>query len=101
MIPILLNFTDILSEHKLCEEEGVTFESFQNMEQLNKCLISLRLECILELPLIFFLLTCKDDELRQKGISCPNEAEFRAYFILAHIQSDVLQYCRYLILEVY
>lgn len=68
----------IMSEHKLCEEDGRNFDEFQNMEQLNKCLISLR---------HFY------EDLRQEGIECANEPEFRAYFVLTHIEGDVLAYC--------
>lgn len=34
-----------------------------------------------------------DDDLRTKGISCENEAEFSAYYVLTHIKADVLRYC--------
>ncbi len=37
-------------------------------------------------------LTFMDDDLYKEGIVCPNEAEFRTYFILTHLLEDVSEY---------
>ena len=68
---------DILSQHKLCEADGESFDSFQNIEQLNKCLITL-----------------KEDykDLQKQGILCENESEFQGYYIINHIDGDIYDY---------
>jgi len=62
----------ILCEYELCDDQTEEFVSFQNVEQLNKCLISLRQ---------FY------DDLgrRRGGHFFEHEAEFRGYFLLTHI----------------
>eukprot|EP01104_Vermistella_antarctica_P012024 TRINITY_DN3412_c2_g4_i3.p1 TRINITY_DN3412_c2_g4~~TRINITY_DN3412_c2_g4_i3.p1 ORF type:complete len:1022 (+),score=184.48 TRINITY_DN3412_c2_g4_i3:2467-5532(+) len=77
----------ILSEHRLCEEPQEKFDKFQNMEQLNKCLVSLRM---------FY----KDIRTSQL-VSCPNEGEFRAYAMLNHLEGDLLAECMDMEREVY
>ncbi|GJQ10008.1 hypothetical protein GpartN1_g1799.t1 [Galdieria partita] len=71
----------ILSEQRLCEEDPSVYSSRQNMEQLDKCLISLR-----EMY----------RERRTKGLSTsPNEGEFQAYYILSHFDPhSVWAVCR-------
>ncbi|KAF9189649.1 hypothetical protein BGZ51_009378 [Haplosporangium sp. Z 767] len=65
----------ILCLHEMCENKG--FSEQQEMEQLRKVLMSLQ---------EFY------DDLRTEGISCPNEAEFRAYNILCHLrEADVIR----------
>eukprot|EP00871_Galdieria_phlegrea_P004457 jgi/Galph1/5011/GphlegSOOS_G3601.1 len=77
----------ILSEQKLCEEDPSVYSSRQNMEQLDKCLISLR-----EMY----------REMRTKGFkTSDDEAEFQAYYILSHVDPhSVLAVCRELDYEV-
>ncbi|KAF9428395.1 hypothetical protein BGZ94_002535 [Podila epigama] len=58
----------ILCIHQLCEVK--TFSNQQEMEQLRKVLTSLQ---------EFY------DDMRSEGITCPNEAEFRAYHMLSHM----------------
>ncbi|KAF9203883.1 hypothetical protein BGZ49_005921 [Haplosporangium sp. Z 27] len=65
----------ILCSHQLCENEN--FSNQQEMEQLVKVLTSLQ---------EFY------DDMRREGITCPNEAEFRAYHILCHLRDpDMLR----------
>lgn len=63
----------IVSQSKLSGEEGVNFEGFTNVEQLNKCLISLKQ---------FY------EDLEKTGHICPNESEFQAYFLLTHVRVE-------------
>lgn len=73
----------ILSGHVLCEEDSSTFDSFQNTEQLRKVLQTLQ--------------ELYDDHHRglESSLSQPqglealaNEAEFRSYYILTHLQDN-------------
>ncbi|KAG0298982.1 hypothetical protein BGZ98_010386 [Dissophora globulifera] len=59
----------ILCIHQLCEDKN--FSEQQEMEQLRKVLTSLQ---------EFY------DDMRTEGTPCPNEAEFRAYHMLSHLQ---------------
>lgn len=58
----------ILCCHQLCQKEGFSMQ--QEKEQLFKVLQSLQ---------EFY------DDMRDRGKICPNEAEFRAYYIISHI----------------
>jgi hypothetical protein len=62
----------ILSGHLLCEADPAEFDAFQNTEQLRKVLQSLR-EMYDDLP------GCSRDE-----------AEFRAYYIMTHLQDPTI-----------
>ena len=67
----------IIAEHELCEETATVnnphgFNSHLNVEQMYKCLTSL-----------FSLY----DDLAEEGTSCPNEPEFRGYYILLTIDT--------------
>ncbi|KAJ3299318.1 hypothetical protein HK104_009343 [Borealophlyctis nickersoniae] len=64
----------LICSHHLCDAEGVDIS--QEIEQLRKTLQSL---------MEFY------DELRELKISPPNEAEFRAYYILTHAFSEEIQ----------
>ncbi|ORX92049.1 hypothetical protein K493DRAFT_303634 [Basidiobolus meristosporus CBS 931.73] len=59
----------ILCLHQLCQSPN--FSEQQEVEQLQKVLLSLQ---------EFY------EDLREDGISCPNEAEFRAYNIVMHLR---------------
>ncbi|KAK9767087.1 actin cytoskeleton and mitosis protein [Basidiobolus ranarum] len=59
----------ILCLHQLCQNSN--FSEQQEVEQLRKVLLSLQ---------EFY------EDLREDGISCPNEAEFRAYNIITHLR---------------
>ncbi|KAI7883773.1 hypothetical protein K492DRAFT_125877, partial [Lichtheimia hyalospora FSU 10163] len=61
----------ILSLHELCEYDDEKFSEQQETEQLRKVLLSL---------MEFY------DDLREDGIETPNEAEFRAYYLISHIR---------------
>ncbi|CEP06960.1 hypothetical protein, partial, partial [Parasitella parasitica] len=63
----------ILSLHEMCEVSQFSMQ--QEMEQLNKVLLSL---------IEFY------DDLRLQGIESENEAEFRAYFLLSHLRDQDL-----------
>ncbi|EME31142.1 Germinal-center associated nuclear protein [Galdieria sulphuraria] len=77
----------ILSEQRLCEEDSSVYSSRQNMEQLDKCLISLR-----EMY----------RERRAKGLTTSvNEGEFQAYYVLSHFDPhSILAVCRELDIHV-
>ena len=60
----------ICADHRLCTEDME-----QNMEQLDKTLISL-----IEMY----------DDLAYDGVSCPNEAEFRSYYVVKRFRSHLL-----------
>ena len=62
----------ILSSYILCEHDKSLFDGFQNTEQLRKVLQSLQ--------------EYYDDFSRHR--ECPNESEFRSYYILSHLQDN-------------
>ncbi|KAI8992583.1 SAC3/GANP/Nin1/mts3/eIF-3 p25 family-domain-containing protein [Pilobolus umbonatus] len=65
----------ILCLHEMCEMDDSKFSAQQETEQLRKVLLSL---------VEFY------DDLREEDIQTPNEAEFRAYFMLINIRdSDI------------
>lgn len=57
---------------RLVEEDPNVFDSKLNTENLTKCLQTLKYMY---------------DDLRLRGISCPNEAEFRAYVVLLNLNN--------------
>ncbi|EIE81159.1 hypothetical protein RO3G_05864 [Rhizopus delemar RA 99-880] len=61
----------ILCLHEMCGLDESKFSEQQEIEQLRKVLLSL---------MEFY------DDLRGQGIETPNEAEFRAYYIITHIR---------------
>ncbi|KAL7309364.1 actin cytoskeleton and mitosis protein [Mucor circinelloides] len=61
----------IICLHEMCEV--AQFSMQQELEQLNKVLLSL---------------TEFYDDLREEGIESENEAEFRAYYLLSHIRDQ-------------
>ncbi|KAI9031515.1 SAC3/GANP/Nin1/mts3/eIF-3 p25 family-domain-containing protein [Phycomyces nitens] len=63
----------ILCLHEMCELEEEKFSEQQETEQLRKVLLSL---------------TEFYDDLRDEGIETPNEAEFRAYYIITHLRDN-------------
>ncbi|KAI8874886.1 hypothetical protein K501DRAFT_297785 [Backusella circina FSU 941] len=63
----------IMCLHEMCEFDENKFSHQQEMEQLRKVLISL---------IEFY------DDLREDGIQTENEAEFRAYHIIAHFRDQ-------------
>ncbi|KAJ3045280.1 hypothetical protein HDV00_011152 [Rhizophlyctis rosea] len=69
----------LITAHQLCEMEG--FDYKLELEQLRKTLQSLK---------EFY------DELRQRGVVAPNEAEFRAYYLMTHIDLDELRFSQVL-----
>ncbi|KAF2069455.1 hypothetical protein CYY_009228 [Polysphondylium violaceum] len=70
----------IVSHHYLCELPDKDFNQFQNREQLNNCLTSLKQ---------FY-----DDHKRRTGLISKNEPEFRSYYILNSLEnnSDLVSY---------
>ncbi|EGG13930.1 hypothetical protein DFA_11691 [Cavenderia fasciculata] len=70
----------IVSHHFLCEHPEEEFNQFQNLEQMNNCLTSLKL---------FY-----DDHYKKHNCVSPNEAEFRSYYILNLLeqQSDLVSF---------
>ncbi|OXU28997.1 hypothetical protein TSAR_015026 [Trichomalopsis sarcophagae] len=62
----------ILSSERLCAEEASVFDPKINSENLTKCLQSLKY--------MYY-------DLRENGISCKNEPEFRAYIILLNLNN--------------
>ncbi|KAI0211053.1 Germinal-center associated nuclear protein [Lamellibrachia satsuma] len=68
----------IYCSERLCEEGPNVFDEKINNENLTKCLQSLK--------------ELYQDLARQHGISCPNEAEFRAYMVLMNLnEGDTLR----------
>lgn len=67
----------IVAGHRLAEQDRATFDAFQNQEQIDKTLVSL-----------------KDmySDLYKKGVLCPNEAEMRAYYVLLDLSSPTPPY---------
>ncbi|KAK4517196.1 uncharacterized protein ATC70_000528 [Mucor velutinosus] len=63
----------IMCLHEMCEVDGFSMQ--QELEQLNKVLLSL---------------TEFYNDLREEGIECENEAEFRAYHLISHIRDQEL-----------
>ena len=63
----------ILSSERLCAEETSVFDPKINSENLTKCLQSLKYMY---------------HDLREHGITCKNEPEFRAYIILLNLNDD-------------
>ncbi|KAJ8678920.1 hypothetical protein QAD02_014707 [Eretmocerus hayati] len=62
----------ILSSERLCAEEVSVFDPKINSENLTKCLQSLKYMY---------------NDLREQGISCQNEPEFRAYIVLLNLNN--------------
>lgn len=62
----------ILASERLCAEETSVFDPKINSENLTKCLQSLKY--------MYY-------DLRENGISCENEPEFRAYIILLNLNN--------------
>lgn len=60
----------IVCSERLCAEESSVFDKKINTENLTKCLQTLKYMY---------------HDLRLKGVSCPNEPEFRAYVILLNL----------------
>lgn len=58
-----------------CEEDAATFDPNINNENLNKCIQSLK---------DFY------NDLNLKGHHCPNEPEFRAYYLLLNLTNTVI-----------
>lgn len=68
----------IVCAHLLCEADMNSFDAKINTENLTKCLQTLKQ---------FY-----GDLLKDKGIACPHEAEFRAYDILLNLnEGDILR----------
>ncbi|XP_074607100.1 germinal-center associated nuclear protein-like isoform X2 [Acropora palmata] len=68
----------IVCAHMLCEADINSFDAKINTENLTKCLQTLKQ---------FY-----GDLLKDKGIACPHEAEFRAYDILLNLnEGDILR----------
>uniref|UniRef100_A0A914WFJ6 PCI domain-containing protein n=1 Tax=Plectus sambesii TaxID=2011161 RepID=A0A914WFJ6_9BILA len=67
----------IFASHRLCEFDYNEFDQKMNTENLTKCLLSLR---------------HLYEDLAKKDISCPNEAEFRAYDVMLNLNdSNILR----------
>jgi len=64
----------ILSNHRLCGEDPEVFQSKQNLEQLDKCLISLR--------------EMYSERQTETHVQPANEAEMQSYFLLTHTASE-------------
>ncbi|EFN82863.1 uncharacterized protein LOC105184744 [Harpegnathos saltator] len=67
----------IVCSEKLCEEDASVFDKKINSENLTKCLQTLKYMY---------------QDLREKGIACENEPEFRAYIVLLNLNNGSFMY---------
>ncbi|RKP08647.1 SAC3/GANP/Nin1/mts3/eIF-3 p25 family-domain-containing protein [Thamnocephalis sphaerospora] len=85
----------IACTHLLCESSG--FSESQEMEQLRKGTRSPMVTRLMLQSLQEFY-----DDALIAGIECPNEAEFRSYYLVAHLgDKDVLRQAQYYRPQVY
>ena len=68
----------IYCSERLCEEDMMTFDAKINNENLTKSLQTLK--------------ELYNDLMSKHGLTCPNEAEFRAYIVLMNLnEGDILR----------